>query len=182
MSNRVELLLVRHGQSEYNLQHRIAGWTDTPLTDLGRRQAETLRDRMQALSPDGVWSSDLVRASETAELALSAPVRDTRVRELNFGDLEGAVWTTLADDIRRNMTAFASYHAPGGESVPQLRSRIHAFFDELEPGRHAVFCHGGVIRAVMHEFGETRFVSNGTIVRIDWTASSLIERIDGPEL
>jgi probable phosphoglycerate mutase len=76
---------------------------------------------------------------------------------------------------------FEGFRAPGGESYEDLRARVHAFVDELPPGRHVVFTHGGVVRLLAREVGEDRFVRTGTLLVLDWDARRLLARHDGEE-
>ena len=87
------LLLVRHGETDWNAEGRLQGHTDTPLNDYGRRQARTLADELAGEPIDAVYSSDLARARETAEivggrLGLTVVV-DPGLREKNWGSWEG---------------------------------------------------------------------------------------------
>lgn len=94
----IKMLLIRHGQSLANAQGRLQGQLDSPLTDLGRAQARSLARRLlrQDWSASAIYTSDLLRAAETAEIlsaGLSAPVvRDARLREYDVGVLTGLVW------------------------------------------------------------------------------------------
>ncbi len=161
--------LVRHGETEWNAEGRFQGWTDVPLNETGRAQADLLRDVLDRHEFDSIWSSDLVRAVETARIAVGEPAVDRRLRELDFGDLEGAVWDELDSEIRAGLKEFESFRAPGGESAAGFVERVFAFLDHLEPGRHVVFSHGGVIRAIGRVCGSDGFPSHGDVVKIDWT-------------
>ena len=74
------LWLVRHGATDWSEAGRFNGWTDVSLNELGRRQSERLRDHLLATEFDGIWSSDLVRATETATLAAAGPAVPDRRR------------------------------------------------------------------------------------------------------
>lgn len=69
---------------------------------------------------------------------------------------------------------FATFSAPGGEDLAQLTARVNDFLDELGAGRHLVFAHGGVLRAVMRQVGPDRFLANGSLLAVDWRASELL--------
>jgi broad specificity phosphatase PhoE len=88
------LLLVRHGETDWNAEGRLQGHTDMPLNDLGRRQARALADELAGDGIEAVYSSDLARASETAEIVaerLGLPVGlDPDLREKDWGTWEGA--------------------------------------------------------------------------------------------
>ncbi len=169
----LELWLVRHGETPWNREGRLTGWTDLPLTPLGEAQARALRPFLEAKPFAGVWASDLERAVRTAELAYGPPRRDARLREIHFGQLEGAFWETLEPRYKAALLAFEGFQAPGGESVQDLERRVRGFVAELEPGRHLVFTHGGVVRWFLRAVGADRFVPNAAVVGIDWTRRSL---------
>jgi len=170
----VELWLVRHGETTRSAALEVAGWSDPPLTARGRREAEALADRLRPVDFDGVWSSDLVRTLETARLARGEPVPDRRLRELNFGDLEGLAFSEVDEDIREAVLEFRDFTAPGGESLEDLERRLESFLSELPPGRHLLFVHGGVIRALTRRLGLDRFLPTGTLVVVDWTVKEIL--------
>jgi probable phosphoglycerate mutase len=174
-----ELWLVRHGETPASRGRTLAGWTDVPLTERGESQAADLRPVLAEAPFDGVWSSDLLRALTTARLAWGEPTRDPRLRELSFGDLEGADYMTMDPGWQDELTRFEGFAAPGGESIDQLRARVLSFVDELPPGRHALFTHGGVVRVLAREAGEDRFVPTGTLLVVDWDARRLVSVREG---
>ncbi|MCG6921455.1 MAG: histidine phosphatase family protein [Acidobacteria bacterium] len=174
-----ELWLVRHGETPASRGRTLAGWTDVPLTERGESQAAALRPVFAGEPFEGVWSSDLVRAVTTARLARGEPRQDRRLRELSFGELEGAAFTALEPQVREALTRFEGFAAPGGESFTELRTRVMSFVDELPPGRHALFTHGGVVRLLARDLGEDRFVPTGTLLVVDWEARQLLWRHEG---
>jgi len=173
----VRLWLVRHGATDWSDARRLNGWTDTPLNDRGRLQARSLAERLNARQFARVWSSDLARAAETARLALGEPVLDPRLRELEFGMLEGSRWEDCTADVRGALAAFDDFEAPGGESVAGLRSRVIRFVEELPEGDHLVFTHGGVIRLLLRQTGADRHVLPGGFVLVAREAAREEERI-----
>jgi probable phosphoglycerate mutase len=172
----VELCLVRHCATEWGEAGRIQGRTDVPLSDAGRAQARTLAGTLSAADFSGVWSSDLQRARETARLAVGAAQPDPRLRELDFGELEGRTWDETPPAVQRSMMEFDGFTAPGGESVREMRTRVLDFVASLPPGSHLVFTHGGVIRLLrQHATGESAGgirVAPGEIVRLRVTAKT----------
>jgi probable phosphoglycerate mutase len=170
----VEIWLVRHGETTMNEEGRLSGWSDVALTDCGRRQARWLKELLSKENFDGVWSSDLSRAVETARLAYGEPAVDARLREIDFGDLEGLAYETLAEQHKRGLISFEGFAPPGGETLELLVARVNAFLDELDSGRHVVFCHGGVLRAVMRQVGPDRFLPNGSAIVVDWIGQRLL--------
>ena len=160
--------LVRHGETDWNAEGRFQGWTDVPLNETGRSQAEWLARVLAHLTFDGVWSSDLSRAVETARIAVGEPSIDPRLRELEFGDIEGTAWADLDADLRAALRDFDAFRPPGGEPAPVFFDRVFEFFDDLPPGVHIVFAHGGVIRAVSRACGSDGFPTHTDIVKVDW--------------
>ena len=138
------LLLVRHGETDWNAEGRLQGHTDTPLNDYGRRQARTLADELAGEPIDAVYSSDLARARETAEivggrLGLTVVV-DPGLREKNWGSWEGLT------PAERERVEYA------GETTEDHRERTLRTLSAIavrHPGeRVLVVTHGGSIRRV----------------------------------
>ncbi|MFN8610260.1 MAG: histidine phosphatase family protein [Vulcanimicrobiota bacterium] len=149
----LELWWIRHGQSRWNVENRWQGHSDIDLSQAGEEQALQLRARLAGTRFDAVYSSDLRRASRTAEIALPGlPVqRDGRLREVHFGEFEGLTRAEMApEQLDRLKVWFQDPYASrvlGGESLADVESRILAWQAELPgTGRVAVFTHGGVIR------------------------------------
>lgn len=170
--------LVRHGETDWNRERRLQGWSDVPLNRTGHEQASELGVRLGEHRFESVSSSDLSRAAETAIGAGLEPRLDAAWRELDFGLLEGLRWDELDEATQARLAAFDSFEAPGGESVANLRVRVVAALDGLSPGSHAVFTHGGVIRLVQRLCGGEGFPGHTQVIRVDWTHRRLR---DGPE-
>jgi broad specificity phosphatase PhoE len=148
------LLLVRHGQSEWNAAGRMQGQTTAvPLTVLGHAQAAAAAEELARLSPGALISSDLHRAVQTAEhcaRATGLPVTTTpALREQGYGVLEGRPSRELWDVVD---WSDPHWSAEGGESLAQLHDRVAGYLDELrrEPPADvvALVTHGDTIRAV----------------------------------
>ncbi len=174
MKRPLELWLVRHGETTYSAAKRVAGWSDPPLTEIGRGQAEALRAVIDGAEFDGVWSSDLGRAVESARLAWGEASPDVRLRECNFGSLEGCTYEEADTTYEEVFRVFRDFQAPEGESHAGFCSRVVDFVGQLEAGRHLLFVHGGVIRALTQDLGLDRFVATGSLVGLDWTASEVL--------
>jgi 2,3-bisphosphoglycerate-dependent phosphoglycerate mutase len=168
------LWLVRHGETTHSRDGLLAGWVDVPLTEAGVAQAAAVAPLLAAERFDSVWCSDLSRAVRTAEIAWGEARRDHRLREINFGRLEGLPWATLDESLRQALVAFAGFSPAGGETIEAMRERVHSFLAELPPGRHLLFTHGGVIRALTREVGEDSFLPTGSVVGLDWSARRLL--------
>ncbi len=121
---RLELWLVRHGETTYSASKRVAGWSDPPLTDNGRRQAAALRPVIDGTEFDGVWSSDLQRAVESARLAWGEATPDPRLRECNFGSLEGCSYQEADTTYGEVFRSFRDFQAPDGESHADFCARV----------------------------------------------------------
>jgi glucosyl-3-phosphoglycerate phosphatase len=126
------LVLVRHGQTAWNLDGRAQGHTDIGLDETGRAQAQALAPYVAAMAPTALWSSDLRRALETAEClsrATGLPVRaDDRLREFDAGARAGLTLAEFAAEFPEAHAAWQAGHitghVPGAESVADVRARI----------------------------------------------------------
>lgn len=152
----LRLTLVRHGSTEWNEAGRFQGWGDPPLSARGRGEAERLGAHLAGEEFDRVVASDLLRARETAALALpSAPVEtDPRLREMDFGAWDGLTWAECVardgDLIRRWSEDPAAVAPPGGESLAAFEARIAAALADLpEEGSRLWVVHAGVIHAIL---------------------------------
>lgn len=152
------ILLARHGESDWNRARRWQGHADRPLTDLGREQAQELADRLADIELDAVYSSDLVRARETAEIVAGRhglPVRQVpALREVDVGSWSGL---TRAEAEQRFPDAYRRWVAGGegwddGETYEQLSARtvdaVKVIAAEHPRERVLVVAHGGSIRAI----------------------------------
>ena len=152
-----DLILIRHGETDWNVQGRFQGQIDVPLNALGLRQAARTAERMMQERIDAFYCSDLLRTRQTAEptaLKLQLPAApDASLREQHFGILEGLSFDEvkarhprqLADWLRHD----PDYALPEGESVRRFHARVVAAVQALA-ARHAgqtlaVVTHGGVL-------------------------------------
>lgn len=150
------LLLVRHPETEANVEGRFVGRGDSPYTAEGERQFALLTDRITAFEPDRIWTSPLRRTASLAEAAAKRTGEpfsvDERLIELDFGDAEGLTWDEItARDLEFDYRSYDTPVAPGGESRGSIERRsaeIAAEIVELR-GRHAICTHGGVFRAML---------------------------------
>ncbi|HEY4624715.1 MAG TPA: histidine phosphatase family protein [Blastococcus sp.] len=154
MARPLTLLLVRHGQSEWNAAGLMQGQTPhIPLTPLGHAQAEAAAAELAGLGPGALLSSDLVRAVQTAEHCARATglpiVPSPALREQGYGELEGRPSRELWDIVD---WTDPHWSPPGGESLAELHGRVEAFLKDLsaEPPADviAIVTHGDTIRAV----------------------------------
>lgn len=148
------LWLVRHGQTDWNLEGRYQGHADIPLNPTGLNQAELLAASLCGQSFSAIYSSDLQRARKTAEIlgqALGLPVyQDARLREVNQGEWEGVLFSELmrqySSEMARRLEDLAGEtRPPGGESLAELTARMTSVADAIA-GAHP----GGNVLVVSH--------------------------------
>lgn len=163
---KLELWLVRHGETDWTAAGRFCGWSDPALNERGRAQARNLGRRLSGRRFDSFVSSSSTRAVETARLAHRDPAVDVRLRELDFGDLEGRTWAECSVEVQESLRDFDMFQAPNGESVAQLSVRVRKALGELGSGRHLVVTHGGVIRTLLGHLSATRHPEPGSISQI----------------
>jgi phosphoserine phosphatase len=156
-----EVYLIRHGQTDWNVQKRWQGSADTPLNEEGQRQALLLGEFMrQNHHVEYLYSSDLSRAWDTAvtiaEIVGIKPVADMRLRETNVGVFSGHTGDELQKLYPKELLAFRSgqkdFVIPNGESLGQVEARAYeAFYDIMgkTTGNVALVSHGGWIAALL---------------------------------
>jgi uncharacterized phosphatase len=147
------LYLVRHGETDWNAQRRIQGSTDIPLNAMGRDQAETTGRLLARRDWDGVFSSPLSRAFETAsiiaeEVGLEDPQAIAALVERNYGEAEGLNWQQVEHRFPGDTPV------PGRETHAEVAERVLPALVELAASRPGesliVVSHGGVIRSVLN--------------------------------
>lgn len=167
-------MLVRHASTDRVEAGRFNGWEDVALNLRGQTEATSLR--LPERKWVGVWSSDLRRAHETARFAGFAPIVDPRLRELNFGLLEGMAWDELEEATQRSLVEFHNFAAPRGESVADLTQRVGSFIAGLEDGVHLIFTHGGVIRLLLRAAARDEPIPTSHNVEIELPVGSSVWR------
>jgi probable phosphoglycerate mutase len=150
------ILLARHGQTAWNALGKLQGHTDIPLDDTGRAQARALAATLVGAGVRSVWTSDLSRARETADivagiLALEPPRTEPGLRERRFGVFEGL---TRDECMTHHPEAWQAWTArtvapPGGEPIDEAVQRMRGALERivaLDEGPALVVSHGGVMR------------------------------------
>lgn len=156
-----KLILVRHGQTSYNVEFRYQGHTDIPLNEVGLAQAATLQTRLSGYKLDAVFSSDLQRAQRTAEIALEnhpsglKPQATALLREVNGGGFEGLSWSEISEKYPELSARWrenrATISPPDGENLTEVAARLSRFLDQImeeypaEDQTILVVAHGGTI-------------------------------------
>jgi broad specificity phosphatase PhoE len=155
------LLIVRHGETEWNAAGRIQGHTDIGLSDRGAEQARSLGQRLAGLSIDAAYSSDLKRTSETAKLALgdrNITLNETpKLREYHKGAFEGLtlpeIQAQFPGEYPKYLEKNLDYAPEGGESTRVVSARMAEIIGEIKANHLdetvLVVSHGGVLRAAM---------------------------------
>lgn len=155
------LILVRHGQTDYNATGRMQGQLDTELSDVGRAQAMEAAQVLRERKVSHVWSSDLIRARDTARILADAwgcdVTEDPRLRETDLGLWQGASHTEVDKDYpgQRAYWRFdPTWAPPGGETRLQVAERAHELVMEtmcteaFDDGDVVMVAHGGTIGAL----------------------------------
>ncbi len=183
------LVLVRHGETDWNREHRFQGHADTPLNDAGRAGARALAVELAAEPVRALYSSPLQRALETARIVGEAlgidVVVDERLREIDVGSWQGLtrdeVEARFPDGYRRWLGGNGGWD--DGETDDELARRVLSALADIA-GRHdglvVTVTHGGPIRAALHSSGiraEGRSIGNCAVVRLAVRGGKL-ERVD----
>jgi 2,3-bisphosphoglycerate-dependent phosphoglycerate mutase len=169
-----ELILLRHGQSQWNLENRFTGWVDVPLSAKGEAEARAAGEKLRGRRIDLLYTSVLRRAIDTATLAIDVAgivtpptVRDAALNERMYGDLQGlnkaeAATRWGAAQVKLWRRSY-DVRPPGGESLSDTAARVLPFWEarilpDLRAGKNVlVAAHGNSLRAlVMHLDGLSR--------------------------
>jgi broad specificity phosphatase PhoE len=181
------LCLVRHGQTNWNLEGRYQGQSDVPLNENGRAQARNLAEQLQGQPFLAIYTSSLLRAKETADIIAAAvhlPVTfEPRLAEINQGEWEGqlvdGIKTRYAELWQQHTIDPASVRPPGGETITEVAGRVYAALNDithLHPiGLVLVVSHGLALATVMCkvrglpiEQAYTVIPDNAKPVWVDW--------------
>ena len=173
-----KLILLRHGESQWNLENRFTGWTDVPLTQKGKMEAVKAGELIKKnnILINAVFSSVLKRANETAEIALKNAgldhlweknnlkmIKDKSLNERDYGDLVGLNKKETADKFGEEQVHIwrRSYDIcpPNGESLKDVVQRVSPYYEKnIEPlvlknKNVLIVAHGNSLRAIMIKVG-----------------------------
>ncbi len=151
---RTQIILVRHGQTDWNLEGRYQGGAEVPLNAPGREQAERLAAELSGMRIDALYCSPLGRAVETARaIAVGRGLElhpDRRLREIDLGEWEGMLSSRIAELYPRLHRQWVldprPVRPPGGESIREVHDRVIAAVEEMAR-RHP----GGTVCLVTHK-------------------------------
>ncbi|SVA01379.1 uncharacterized protein METZ01_LOCUS54233 [marine metagenome] len=193
-----EIILIRHGETEWNSQQRMQGHSNSDLSSVGQAQIQALGQWMKNVPFDHIYSSDSLRAKQTAEAITQFSGHelkiDLRLREKNLGVFEGLTSEEARERhpevFRLFKTAGSKYVIDEGESTQQLQDRALEIVDEIRikhpEERVLLVTHGGFIRVVMkHSLGlsletPTRFLIRNTgVFRLVWEDKWLVSQMGG---
>jgi probable phosphoglycerate mutase len=163
----IEFYIFRHGQTEWNRLKRIQGQTNIPLNETGRAEAKSLKSFFKEIDVDVVYSSDLDRAYETAEISFEETgisiIQARELREVYCGEVEGLARAEVLEKYKQTFWSAqedseedVGFSYPGGETRREFRDRLVLFISELsEKTEHssiAISTHGGALRSLLHSF------------------------------
>ena len=193
-----EIILIRHGETEWNSQQRMQGHSNSDLSSVGQAQIQALGQWMKIVPFDHIYSSDSLRAKQTAEAITQFSGHelkiDLRLREKNLGVFEGLTSEEARERhpevFRLFKTAGSKYVIDEGESTQQLQDRALEIVDEIRikhlEERVLLVTHGGFIRVVMkHSLGlsletPTRFLIRNTgVFRLVWEDKWIVSQMGG---
>jgi len=157
----VQLTLIRHGETDWNIERRFQGSSDLELNEYGRQQAACLAGRLADEVYDFIYSSDLIRVQQTAKIALGERHKqarlDKRLREIHFGKFEGMTYAEIKAQYPVELAQWEADRNSGvleTERADDLIARIQAFLDDMrahhtENERVLVIAHGGAIALIL---------------------------------
>ena len=152
----MKIWLVRHGQTNLNIDHRMQGLTDEPLNETGLSQAREARKRISDVTFDAVYASPLDRAIVTASIVGNVPrekvIIDERIIEVNFGKYEKMRFRSMGVPMMLYWSCPEVFWKPKSvEPISSMIRRSHGFLKELEKKEYEnvlVASHGGILRAM----------------------------------
>ncbi|MBI1333159.1 MAG: 2,3-bisphosphoglycerate-dependent phosphoglycerate mutase [Armatimonadetes bacterium] len=187
-----KLILVRHGQSLWNLEDRFTGWVDVPLTPQGEQEARNAGTKLKGISIDVAYTSSLQRAQNTLKLILESmgttlpTIRDEALNERHYGDLQGLNKARTAEKFGAEQVKIwrRSFDVPppNGESLKDTAARTLPFFErcilgDIAQGKNVlVVAHGNSNRSIVMQLDK---LSTAEVLELNLgTAVPLIYDLD----
>lgn len=191
MENLTTIYLIRHGETQLNVEGRFIGMLDVPLNDRGRRQADYLRSALAATPFDAAYSSPLKRAYETARIALAGRgpeiIPKEGLREINCGEWEGLTGKEVAKnwggELEQWVFAPHKLKIPGGDTFTDVRRNIRGAFDKIageDRGKTIlVSSHMMAIQLLLMDIEGVPVESFWKVKAVDNASVSIVEIEDG---
>jgi len=182
------IYLLRHGEIDTEGGRRFIGQLDIGLTEEGKKQAERWRKKLSEIRFDLIYSSDLIRCSETAGIidAGNNIIFSKELREIDLGEWDGLYISEVKNDRREEWEArgtdIVGYTPPGGESFIDLKNRVSPVFNELlkkKTENILVITHAGVIRTIICSLLEIPFAKLFSI-GLDYAGMNIIDNSKEP--
>ena len=161
------IYLTRHGQTEWNLEKRLQGHGNSPLTEFGLNRAKELSERIKDIDIDTIYTSPIERAYKTAQIVKGDKYIEIKVheglKEMNFGDYEGKITEEVMKenpdwDISAIMRGNLEMRAPNGETLGEVRERVNSamrdIIKENEGKNILIVAHGITLKAIMTFFND----------------------------
>ncbi|GAA0071817.1 phosphoserine phosphatase 1 [Clostridium sardiniense] len=161
------IYLTRHGQTEWNLEKRLQGHGNSPLTEFGLNRAKELSERIKDINIDTIYTSPIERAYKTAQIVKGDKYIEVKVheglKEMNFGDYEGKITEEVMKenpdwDISAIMRGNLEMRAPNGETLGEVRERVNSamrdIIKENEEKNILIVAHGITLKAIMTFFND----------------------------
>ncbi|WP_227938002.1 histidine phosphatase family protein [Alkalihalobacillus deserti] len=182
----MNLYLIRHGESTGNLAGKIQGWENFPLSELGRRQAELVANYLKDIQLDYIYSSDLIRALDTARVIAKIKKQTVnewaKVREVHLGPLQGLSRSEIYERFpEAGEKSILTSGVKGTETVEELTARCKYVVDQLQRAHKsdhvAIVSHGGFISILLmylltgeqwHTLHRPFQIGNTSISHIEW--------------
>ena len=161
----MKLILLRHGQSQWNLENKFAGWTDIPITEEGKKQAKEAGKNIKGIKIDIAFTSKLQRASETLRIVLQETglkiktIESEKLNERHYGKLQGInreeAKKKFGEEQVHKWRRGYSDTPPEGESLKDVVNRVVPYYEkeilpELKDGKNVIIvAHGNSLRALI---------------------------------
>lgn len=186
-----KIIIVRHGETQYNAERRLQGWTDVPLNKNGKEQAKKFAERLKNEQITAIYTSDHKRARQTAshiaKLHVLIPHKRQALREDRMGIFEGWQWEKELDPIKQKLweerikarlIGDTHWKPDGGESLHEHTFRVKKILDRIMKEHRnetiVIVSHGGTINRIMEIYGFKK--STDEYIRFQNTAVTILSK------
>lgn len=189
-----KIIIVRHGETQYNVDRRMQGWTNIPLNKTGKEQAKKLADRLKSETITAIYTSDQRRAYLTASYIAKSlsltPKKRKNIREIKMGIFEGWQWDSTENPTMAKLWQDRElalkrgdiyWDAEGTESTKSLRDRVNKFIDNIERKHQndsiVIVSHGATLNRLLEGYGVKS--TNDEYIAFDNTSVTILTNQDG---